>query len=160
MNCRFIGGAYHDIAPDIHFSDYCLAGTTDFSNFAFEVQMQIIKGDAGGILFRVENTNPNQYYALYVGQDGTYFLNRANGADYPTLTNGTSAAINQGLNQTNVIAVVAQGNTITLYVNHHQIADVTDSNYSHGQIGFLASPQANGGHQTEVVFSNARVWTF
>ncbi len=160
MNCRFTGGAYHAIAPDIHFSDYCLADTTNFSNFAFEVQMQIIKGDYGGLVFRTENTNPNQYYAFTVGQDGSYFLNKANGADYPTLTSGTSATINQGLNQTNLVAVVAQGNTITLYVNHHQIANVTDSTFSHGQIGFLASPQGSGGHPTEVVFSNARVWTF
>ncbi len=159
-NCRFTGGAYHAIAPDAHFSDYCLADTTDFSNFAFEVQMQIIQGDDGGIVFRTENTNPNQYYVFYIGQDGSYFLNMANGANYPILSSGTNAAINQGLNQTNLIAVVAQGSTITLYVNHHQIADVTNNTFSHGQIGFLASPQGSGGHATEVVFSNARVWTF
>jgi hypothetical protein len=158
-NCRFTGGAYHAIAPDIHFSDYCLADATNFSNFAFEVQMQIGKGDAGGIIFRAENTNPNQYYAFYVGQDGTYFLNRANGASYSVLSSGTSAAINQGLNQTNLVAVIAQGSSITLYVNHHQITDVADSTYSHGQLGFFASPQGNGGHPTEVVFSNAKVWT-
>lgn len=158
-NCRFTGGAYHAIAPDAHFSDYCLADATDFSNFAFEVQMQIIQGDDGGILFRTENTNPNQYYVFYIGQDGSYFLNMANGSNYPILSSGTSATINQGLNKTNLIAVVAQGSTITLYMNHHQLAAVTDGNFSHGQIGFLASPQGNGGHPTEVVFSNARVWT-
>jgi 3-keto-disaccharide hydrolase/zinc ribbon protein len=161
MNCRFTGGAYHAIAPDAHFSDYCLASITDFSNFAFEVQMQIIQGDDGGIVFRVENTNPNQYYVFYIGQDGSYFLNMANGSNYPILASGTNtAAINQGLNQTNVIGVLARGNAITLYVNHRQIADVTDGTFSHGQIGFLASPQGSGGHPTEVVFSNARVWTF
>jgi len=109
-NCSFKDGAYHDNASDPRFSDYCLANSSDFSNFAFEVQMQLVKGDSGGIVFRAENTSSaNRLYAFYVGVDGSYTLNRQNGSSFPVLASGNNAAIKQGLNQTNVVAVVAQG---------------------------------------------------
>jgi hypothetical protein len=155
-NCAFIGATYHAIAPSPDFSDYCTANATNFSNFAFEVSMKIIKGDAGGVLFRVENTKPNRYYDFYVGQDGTYGLEVVNGLKSSNLKQGASTAIRQGLNQENLVGVVAQGNTITLYVNHQSLGTVTNETYKHGQIGVYAVVYS---HPTEVVFSNARLWT-
>ncbi len=155
INCAFIGGAYHAIAPDPRFSDYCTTNTTNFNNFTYEVQMRIIKGDAGGVIFRVENTNPNQYYAFYIKQDGSYSLDVINGSNISSSANGSSAAIKRGLNQNNLIAVVAQGNTVMLYVNHQQIGNATDNTYHHGQIGVYAVVY---NQPTEVAFSNARVW--
>jgi Domain of Unknown Function (DUF1080) len=157
INCAFKGGTYHAIAPDARFSDYCTANTTNFSNFAFEVNMQIIKGDAGGVIFRVENTNPNQYYAFYVRQNGSYSLDMVNGSGGSTLKQGWSAAIKQGLSQANLIGVVAQGNTMTLYVNHQEILSAIDGTYNHGEIGLYAVVYTQ---PTEVAFSDARVWTF
>jgi len=57
----------------------------------------------------------------------------------------------------NLIAVVAKGNSITLYVNGQNIGSVSDSTYSQGEIGVAADDVSN---PTEVVFSNAKVWTF
>jgi hypothetical protein len=158
-NCGFTGGTYHAIAPDARYSDYCVANASavsNFSDFTFEVQQQILKGDAGGVIFRVENTNPNQYYAFYIGQDGSYNLDLDNASGNSSLKQGSSAAIKKGLNQTNLVAVVAKGNTITLYVNHQLITSVTDKTYSHGQIGLYAVVY---NQPTEVAFSNLRVWT-
>src|SRR5260370_10715853 len=58
-NCAFTGRAYHVIAPDAHLFAYCAARTTNFVNFAYEVQMKIIKGDVGGIIVRANSTNNN-----------------------------------------------------------------------------------------------------
>ncbi len=158
-NCAFINGAYHVIAPNPNYGDYCIAKSTDFSNFVFEVQMQVIKGDEGAITFRVTDTVAhNQYYDFYVGDDGSYGLYVVNDSG-KTLAYGSSSAINRGLNQTNVVAVVAQGSSIKLYVNHQLITSATDSTYSHGNIGVEADPFNNNGHPTEVVYSNAKVWT-
>lgn len=154
-NCAFIKATYHAIAPNPHFSDYCIANRPSFSNFAIELTMKIIRGDAGGILFRVENTSPNQYYDFYVGQDGTYGLEVVNGSLTTSLRQSTSAAIKQGLNQENLIGVVAQGKTIMLYVNHQLMGILADQTYNHGQIGVYAVVYS---HPTEVVFSNARLW--
>jgi hypothetical protein len=160
-NCAFTGGAYHDIAPVAGYSDYCLAGSPrSLSDFAIEAQMQIIKGDGGGgLVFRVASTSPNKNYEFYIGRDGSYILylrTGDSGSDLKTLTSSSNPAINQGLNQTNLIAVVAHGSTIMLYVNHQQIVSVTDSTFSSGQFGFIADPNTN---PTEIVLSNVKVWT-
>jgi len=159
-SCQFRGGAYHVSELILNSNIGCYA-SPDFSNFAFEVEMTIIKGDIGGIGFRFGNALHTKY-EFYVTQNGTVELFVAQGtATTKTLVKPVvSPAVHQGLNQTNIIAVVAQGNIITLYVNSQQIARVTDNTYSHGQIGLYASSYATAGHLTEVVYSNARVWTF
>ncbi len=115
--------------------------------------MTILKGDAGGVIFRVENTSPNQYYDFSIRQDGAYNLEVVNGIGGPTLTQGSSPAIKQGLNQTNLIAVVAQGTNIALYVNHQLLGKVTDSTYGRGPVGLYAGVYTQ---PTEVAFSNAK----
>jgi hypothetical protein len=159
-NCVFEGGAYHVVAPDARYGDYCMTNSTgtDLSNFVFEVQMQIIKGDGGGVDFRAGSlSTSNNYYDFYLYQDGRYELDVVNQTS-TTLTSGSNAAIKQGLNQTNLVAIVAQGPLIMIYVNHQLVTKVTDNTFSHGQIGVEANPFSTNGHQTEVVYSNAKVW--
>ncbi len=121
--------------------------------------MKIIKGDVGGIIFRANSTN-NNFYLFYVSQAGSYELFLCPGITCNQLVASTpSTAINKGLNATNVVAVVATGTSITLYVNRQQVTSLNNATFSHGQIGVVASPFANAGHPTEVVYSNARVWT-
>ncbi len=108
-------------APDPHFYDDCLAVDSNYTNFAFEAQMQIMKGDGGGLIFRDQDT-PQAYrnYTLDVFQDGSYDLYIVNASGATVLTSGNSSAIKQGVGQSNLVAVVAQGNTITVYINHQQ----------------------------------------
>jgi len=163
-SCKFTGGAYHaSFSPGPRTSasvnaHFCTA-SADFRNFAFEVQMTIIKGDFGVILFRAPHDTTGGYQ-FTVGQDGMYILHSwKSPTNEQVLVNLTSSSvIHPGLGQTNLIAVVAQGNTIRLYVNHLQIASVTDSTYSHGSIGLFADTYISREHPTEVVYSNAKVW--
>jgi len=156
--CAFLGGAYHaGISQTNTFID-CDAESFDFSNFAYQVQMKIIKGDAGGVVFRANDTN-GKSYVFSVGQDGSYefFVCLPNASKCNlALLSSTNGAINQGLNQTNVVTVVVKGRTFTLYVNQQEIDRVTDNTFSHGQIGVIAYDIT---HPTEVVYTNAKVWT-
>ena len=160
--CAFTGGAYHVNAILNDSTNGCLA-SPNFSDFAYQVQMTIVKGDGGGILFREDNARGNAYYFAIGQQSGVWgyklwkFNNcNSNNCKVPELRSGSSTAINTGLNQSNLMAVVAKGTTIDLYVNNHKIDSVSDNSYGSGQIGvaatYLKSP-------TEVVFSNAKVWT-
>jgi hypothetical protein len=154
--CAFTGGAYHVSQSNTQYFNYC-AASSNFNNFVFEVQMKIIKGDAGGVIFRAD-TSSNKFYAFYVGQDGTYQLFLCAGKDCTnSLLYSTTTVSKHGLNQTNLIAVIAQGSTIGLYVNHQLIDHVNDSTYSSGQIGLIALPYSSG-NPTEVVYNNAKVW--
>jgi hypothetical protein len=71
------------------------------------------------------------------------------------LRQASSPYITKGLEKSNLLAVVAVGNTISLYVNNHLLVTVTDNTYSSGQIGVAAAENSNA---TDVVFSNAKVW--
>lgn len=114
--------------------------------------MTIITGHSGGIIFRADGINSNYFFRI--GQDGSYELD-SYGAQQQTLKSGTSSAINTGLNQSNLIAVVANGSTIDLYVNLHHIDSVSDGTYTSGQVG-VAAYSTSG--TTEVTFNNAMVW--
>jgi hypothetical protein len=62
------------------------------------------------------------------------------------------------LGQQNKIAVVANGSMMTFYVNEQQINQAQDSSYTSGKIALIANPYPSGGHATEVVYRNARLW--
>jgi serine/threonine protein kinase len=149
--CEFTEGTYHvSTSPGKY--HYCTATSTALSNFAFEVQLRIINGDCGGLIFRSDETS-GTFYLFQVCQDGSYALF----VNSQILTSNSSSAIHAGLNQINDIAVVANGSMLDLYANQQKIDSVNDNMYSHGQVGVVAEAISN---QTEVAFSNARVWTF
>ncbi len=155
--CAFIAGAYHVSAIGTSHLVDCFAQATNFSNFAYEVQMTIIKGDVGGMIFRADSAN-NTYYSFFVAQNGYYSLYTCGNTCKP-LVSKFSPSINQGLNKINLLAVVAMGITITLYMNHQQLVSLNDSTYNLGQIGLIASPGPNTSDPTEVVYSNLKVWS-
>jgi hypothetical protein len=151
--CQFIGGAYHVRETKSGYLNACFAEKSNFSNFAFEVQMRIIEGDCGGLLFRSQSTNRQTFYHFEVCQDGTY-------AFFESFSNtlrehSSSTAIHPGLNQSNVIAVVANNHTLDLYINRQKVDNINDSTSSQGEIGVVATYRAD---PTEVVFSSAKVW--
>lgn len=149
--CQFSNETYDITQLKLGEYNVCRNSTSGLSNITFEVQMKIIKGDCGGIDF-YDNVNGKAY--LYtVCQNGTYSLNRYAGT---TLASGTTVAIHTGLNQFNLIAIVANGGKIDLYVNYQRIASANDSNYSsQGYIGLTAVPQKKA---TEVLYTYAKVW--
>jgi hypothetical protein len=154
--CEFAGGAYQVSSISQGNSHWCTTSTTNFSNFTYEVTLTLIQGDCGGIIFRGNDTNDTGY-SFWVCQDGTYALDLyTSNTQFTILTSGSSSVINTGLGQSNVIAVVANGNILDLYVNKQRIDSIGDSTYNHGQIGVDAFSSSN---TTEVMFSNARVWT-
>lgn len=157
FGCIITGGAYH-----IYLQPYaylvCIAEYTNFSNFAYQVQMTIIRGESGGIVFRVVDFNTNKFYYFYISSDGTYALalSRDEHSSHDRLLrSGSSSFIKRGLKQSNLIAVVASGSNIYLYVNKQYVTSVRDSTYSSGQIGVYATDITA---PTEVAFSHAQVW--
>ena len=160
-SCVFTGEAYQATALAQAFRYSCTEGNT-FSNFVYQVQMTIVAGDYGGIVFRIDSTHTKFYY-FRIGKDGSYevVLYRAVGGSKPgmnglVLKGGTSLAIKSGLKQSNIIAVVASGSDLDLYVNHQHIAYVSNSTFSQGQLGVCAE---DAGNPTRVVYNNAAVWT-
>lgn len=153
-SCTFTGGSYRVAISTRGQIFACNAENGNFANFAYEVQMTIIKGDRGGVFFRQGGSQGPVYY-FSIKTDGSYELDSFTPGASHVLLHGTSRVIKTGLNQANLLAVVAQGNSITLYVNRQSIAHATDSTTSHGLIGVAADATDQ---PAEVAFMNANVW--
>jgi eukaryotic-like serine/threonine-protein kinase len=154
-HCGFTGGTYHLSQTQTHRFYEC-ASTSTFRNFAFEVQMRIISGDCGGLIFR--SNSKGQLYLLSICQSGSYqfyMYPDFSGNNIKTLTDGSAPAIHTGLNQLNTVAVVANGSQLDLYVNNQRIDSINDSTYSQGTIGMIANSISAS---TEVSYSNLKVW--
>lgn len=136
-------------------SGICLARGS-FSNFAFQVQMTIINGPSGGLVFRADGSL-SQYYIFGITTSGVCSLTLVEeNLKGRTLNFNSSSAIKIGPNQSNLLTVVARGSNIYLYVNKLFMASVHDSAYSSGQVGLTATSFANP--SADVAFSNAQVW--
>lgn len=154
-NCAFTNGAYHATETQNKAFDTCPAPQTNFSNFTFQVTMNITKGDIGGITFRSDDAN-NKFYAFIFDQTGSYaLLAYSRGTNPRNLQTGSAASFHSGYGQANQIGVTARGDTIQLFVNGQRLAIVHDTTYDHGQIGMIVY---DSGQTTDIAFTDAKVW--
>jgi len=153
--CAFTGGAYHASIDQKGFYFACAAQNTNFANFAYQVQMTITKGDAGGVFFR-GNRSAFHFYLLSIGKDGTFDLFVSKDQNHSSDLNfGNSPAIKKGLGQTNLITVVVRGKNIYFYINKQYAGSVVDNTYTSGQIGVFVDAHSTA---TDVAFKHAQAW--
>lgn len=152
-SCGFRAEAYHVIEPNKSYYLACLAESTNFSNFAYQVRVTIIQGDEGGVIFRAAGT---KLYSFGINRDGLFSLivSKNNNPGKPLIF-GPISAINIGLNQPNLLTVIARDSTFYLYINKQYVDTIRDTTYRSGQIGVYA---ASSTHFTDVAFNDAQVW--
>ncbi len=166
--CSFQNGTLHAKVvgndPYPAFFRPCVGRTQIFTDIAYQIKMSFISGDCGGITFRSQNPdNDPGMYIFYVCQNSYYALkrytkNESGPGVNPILSEGYSNLIKVGSSQVNIIAVVAQGPNIKLYVNQHPIVSVQDNGFLHGLVGVLART-SDLSSTAEAAFSDATVWT-
>jgi Predicted transcriptional regulators len=157
--CLFKQQAYVVVEAQPGLFRACMAQNTDYKNFAYEVEMVIQSGEFGGLVFRSENSIDAHYYIFRIHTDGSYWLFRFadHSIEHATLLdNGMLHNFTKGLGKTNLIAVVAQNDLLTLYVNRQEVSSIRDGGYTHGQIGVLAGTMTMP--SGEASFKNAKVW--
>ena len=154
--CGFQDGSYDSKMPTVGYFQPCFAENINLSNFALQVDMAIIQGDVGGVLFRADNVN-NKYYLFRISTNGSYELfvytgNQASQAK--VLLQGNTNLINP-VGQVNSITLVAQGHHFSFYLNQKYLDGTNNGTYNSGIIGVFAdgSDQA-----TEAAFSTLKVW--
>jgi len=155
--CRFRNGAYYIDTATSDYVEYCTGAATHFSNYVFQVQMTILKGDRGGLSFLVNSAQKTVYY-FGIGQDGSYVLDFFRGEDGTNILKGNaSALIHMGLNHPNVIGVSVMGSHVDLYINMQLLIHISIPGYfPNGSIGLAAQDKIS---PTEVVFHDAKVWS-
>jgi serine/threonine protein kinase len=161
-SCQFVNGAYHVVDAQ-NYGGACFATATDFSNFTYQVDMTFVRAgvsfDGGGIAIR---SSGNNYYYFEIYESGRYTFAACTGNDCShAVAEGLSQGIpsfHTGLNRSNTIAIVANGNSFELFVNGERVAgpvsDTTNAS-SHGMIGVYGSAKDA---TTEVIYRNVKVW--
>jgi len=130
----------------------------EFSNFRLAVEATQVAGpddNEYGVLIRMKD--PDHFYRFSISGDGYYLVSKYNGEMWETLSGDDwlfSDAIHLGT-ATNLLEVVCQGGTMTLFVNGIQLVEVNDTSYSRGDVGLYAGSFFEPG--VEIHFDNVRV---
>jgi hypothetical protein len=156
--CTFAHNAYTVTINTAHAFLPCLASNSHFSDFAYQVHMSIISGNASGLAFRA-NASTLQSYLFTIGYDGSYHFYVTSGGKHQVAKNivsGYSDLITNGLQQDNFLTVIAHKHSFDFYVNGQYLTSANDTTLTSQQIGVVAS---SNGATTQVLFSWAEVWT-
>lgn len=160
FRCSFANAAYH-ITADNSGALICNpeAPALTLSDVAFEVKVTIIKGSEAGVVVRFDQVK-GLGYLFSIDTNGNYTISTANfvttdaSQRYTVLRHGSNGRIKQGLNQTNLVAIVANKSSISVYVNGSFIDTTQDASLANGQIGIYGS--SDGG--MDIAASDARAW--
>jgi hypothetical protein len=94
-------------------------------------------------------------YVVAFSCDGQYYIFRLDGANPYTTKDlvswSKSDYILAGAGKQNVMGIKAVGNTLTIYANGHQIANIIDSKYTLGRYGVFVSPDVTANYTYRVV---------
>ena len=158
-NCAFVSGIFHSKAQSGYFSP-CYAKATNYSNFILQAQISFVSGHSGGLVFRA-NSQTDEEYQFRVSTDGTYILKKlvkdnAGQLQTQTLYSGSSSVVSTAANAQNLVAVLVQGDNISIFVNKHYLHSVSDTTYQSGQVGVYVDSDAGS---VEAIFKNVQVWS-
>lgn len=130
-----------------------------FTNFILETEVRQLRGDpqgSFGLLFRMQG--PDQFYRFEITGTGQFMLERRNADGTWTrfLDDWTSSdAINQGINATNRLKVIALERSISIYANDVLLHQISDNLYPSGNIALDAGTFTAA--ELKVVFDNITV---
>jgi len=168
--CRFQQGAYHVLLPATSYVAECFAHAGPFGpNFALQVDITILKGYSGGLVFRAEGPSSNwdvitsripidiwgQYNFDLASTNIPCHLSKDPIA--PTYCYSPHGTITYGTGVTNTMTVIALGPQVYIYVNGFFIdqAQAPASSHLTGFIGVFA----NGSKTTaDVAFRHLQIW--
>ncbi len=117
---------------------------------------ECLGSDAYGMIIRGPEHNAGQSYGYVVAFscDGYYWVFRLDDADpwtaHDLISWTKSDAIYTGSNAENLVAVRADGETLTIFANGRQIAQVTDDEYSQGRFGVFVRSSEDGDYTFRV----------
>ncbi len=112
-----------------------------FKDGGIEIEAQpLAEAVTYGISFRSSGEDEHNEYFFFVTTDGFYFLyKRVDGQPIkPPLAEGPSPYLHQGLAK-NRLGVLAEGATISLFINGRLVKTVTDTTFSSGAFKIMAN---------------------
>jgi eukaryotic-like serine/threonine-protein kinase len=164
-NCTFQQDGYHvttfQVLPKA-VAD-CRESSTRYTNMTVSVDMRILRGQSGGLLFYINSrVIDNAGYFFEVDTQGNYMISRSQ--DFETgLTNVVmqgrtySAALKTGTGASNTLQVIARNGTLLFYINGTFVSQQQDSTFTAGYLGFGAAA-AKVGQSADIVYTNITIY--
>lgn len=157
--CLFSGNTFHIKVQGKLPSMTCFSQMGNDSNFVYQVEMTILRGGVGGLIFRGQFNSYILGYVFLLDQEGDYAMFvYENGGKISRLVAGFATPMANGLGQTNLISVMARGKTLDLYVNRQLVSNITDNTYSNGEFGLVGTQTSLAKGGSEVAFNDAQIW--
>lgn len=128
-----------------------------YADFGAEVEAQPNSASAEyGVAFRISEDKSN-YYVFGITTDGKYYLDKLINDEWadPSPVNKTASQYVKQGKAKNTLAVLAQGNKISLYINGFGIKTVADDSLDKGQLGVFAG--SGNSSSAEVAFSRLTI---
>jgi hypothetical protein len=141
---------------------YLASAGESFGNGVYEVEATQIAGPLNngyGFLFKVDEET-DSFYAFEISGDGWIWIGRCAElceSEQVTLVGGDwfrSPAINQGLQATNSLRALVDGNLMTFYVNGVEVGRTSDDRLTEGDIAVMVETLGESG--VRVIFDNYR----
>jgi hypothetical protein len=135
----------------------CMLQNTTYQDFAFQVQMQISPGGAGGLIFRSDK-QISTFYRFSVDEQGNYILLLCSQCSDQKNDNAQQTVTNHKFNASNhryTLTVIAKNKMIYLYIGKTLVYQGTDSISIAGEIGLYA---ASLNQSETAIFTAAKVW--
>ncbi|HKJ26553.1 MAG TPA: hypothetical protein VJ965_02855 [Anaerolineales bacterium] len=136
----------------------------NLNNFYIEMEVNsgsCIDSDVYGMILRAsQHGQPTRGYLIGFTCDGKVLAKRLESVSpyvaisilNPTETN----LINAGPNQTNIIGIAFDGNTITIYPNRYYFTTIQDTTFSYGRFGIFVQAGDDGNYTFSV--DEIRTW--
>ncbi len=147
------GGAYRMLVNALQVN-FWSTPHKDFSDVRIEVDAGKIAGPDENRIGLICRYSDNQYYFFVISSDGYYGIGIFTNAQAKLLGQSemqVSDKIKTGI-AVNHLRADCNGDTLTLFVNGFQLAQVQDPSLTHGDVGLLAGTFSHPG--VDVIFDN------
>lgn len=132
---------------------YCLDNETDAGDIAFQIQMRVLSGNGGGLVFRTNSLDGRYVFELYQNGSCRIFLSKKNAARPTTLASGVASSADA--NSANTLTLIEKGNHYYFYVNGQYVTSLSDTTFTSGYVGVIADDYQSSG---EAVYTDAEIW--
>jgi LPXTG-motif cell wall-anchored protein len=155
-------GVYHLKDLKGNATAWSLFPDKSYGEFSFQADVwdnsdDVSTGDISeGLAFRA--TDKSHFYAVLIDpRKGKYSVVKWDGGKSSDLVALADSALIKRKNEVNQLRVDGEGSAFTIYLNGDKLADFSDSSFTKGQIGFIASNvDAPNNH---IHFDNPKIWT-
>jgi hypothetical protein len=146
-SCSFRMGGYDVQATHYHYT--CKDMIDTFANFVLQVDLSLSRQSEGRVLFRAAQTGGGYYFGI--DDQGNYEIGKNNPA--PPLKHVLHPDTPKN---TYELTIVANGSSVTMYIDGKPLDHFDDTSYSDGYIALAVDGVAQP--NTEVIFTNLKVW--